>query len=145
MKIEIKLDKQYELMKGHPEQVTHTFLDLSSEQLTTDIKRETPVDYGKLRGSWTPKLSKEKLVVSNSRNYALFVEKGTGIFATGGRHRIFPVHAKALRATIDGEVRFFTNSRGQPARHMAEKGFMTYRKKIPNLFKQSIVKTVGGK
>lgn len=144
MKIEIRLDKQYELMKGHPEQVTHTFLDLSSEQLTTDIKKETPVDYGKLRGSWTPKLSKDKLVVSNSRNYALFVEKGTGIFASGGRHRIFPKKARALRATIDGEVRFFTNSRGQPGKHMAEKGFMTYRKKIPNLFKQSIVKTTAG-
>lgn len=138
MKIEIKLD-DYKLFNNQPQKVVDTFLDLSSEQLTTSIKKKTPVDYGKLRGSWTPKQSKNKLVVSNSRNYAVFVEKGTGIFATEGRHRIFPKSAQAMKATIDGEVRFFTNSRGQPGQHMAEKGFMEYRTKIPNLFKQSIM------
>lgn len=145
MKIEIRLDKEFKAFKGQPECITQTFLELSSEELTTQIKKKTPVDYGKLRGSWTPKLTKDKLVVSNSRNYALFVEKGTGIFSTGGRHRIFPKNAKAMKATINGEVRFFTNSRGQPGKHMAEKGFMEYRKKIPNLFRQSVAKNSGGK
>lgn len=146
MKIEIKLANEYKAFKGQPEKVTQTFLELSSEELTGKIKKETPVDYGKLRGSWTPKLTKNKLVVSNSRNYALFVEKGTGIFSSEGRHRIFPKNAKVLKATIKGETRFFTNSRGQPARHMAEKGFMEYRKKIPNLFRTSLVKnSKGGK
>lgn len=144
MKIEIKLDKEYQLFDKQPEKVVDTFLNLSSEQLTSSIKKETPVDYGKLRGSWTPKVSKDKLVVSNSRNYALFVEKGTGIFSSEGRHRIFPKTAKAMKANINGETIFFTNSRGQPGRHMAEKGFMEYRKKIPNLFKTSVAKNFGG-
>lgn len=140
MKIEIRLGEEVEAFKGQPEKVTQTFLSLSSEALTGAIKKETPVDYGKLRGSWTPKLSKDKLVVENSRNYALFVEKGTGIFATNGSHRIFPKNANVMHATIDGDDVFFTNSRGQPGQHMAEKGFMNYRKKIPNLFRQSIIK-----
>ena len=89
MKIEIRLAEQSKLFKNQPEKVVSTFLSLSSEELTTQIKKKTPVDTGKLRGSWTPKLSKDKLVVQNTRNYALFVEKGTGIFATEGRHRIF--------------------------------------------------------
>lgn len=146
MKIEIKLGEEFKAFNGQPEQVKTTFLNLSSEQLTSDIKKETPVDYGKLRGSWTPKLTKDKLVVSNSRNYALFVEKGTGIFSSEGRHRIFPRNASVMHANIKGEDVFFANSRGQPARHMAEKGFMNFRGKIPNLFRQSIIKhSKGGK
>lgn len=144
MKIEIKLGEQIKAFNGQPEQVVTTFLSLSSEELTGDIKKETPVDHGKLRGSWTPKQSKNKLVVENTRNYALFVEKGTGIFASEGRHRIFPKNGNVMHANIKGDDVFFTNSRGQPARHMAEKGFMTYRKKIPKLFKTSIIKHAKG-
>ena len=144
MKIEIKLGEQIEAFNGQPEQVVTTFLSLSSEELTGDIKKETPVYHGKLRGSWTPKQSKNKLVVENTRNYALFVEKGTGIFASEGRHRIFPKNGNVLHANIKGDDVFFTNSRGQPARHMAEKGFMTYRKKIPKLFKTAIIKHAKG-
>ena len=146
MKIEIKLGEQIEAFNGQPEQVVTSFLSLSSEELTGDIKKETPVDYGKLRGSWTPKQSKNKLVVENTRNYALFVEKGTGIFASEGRHRIFPKNGNVMHANIKGDDVFFTNSRGQPGKHMAEKGFMNYRKKIPRLFKTAIIKhSKGGK
>ena len=49
-----------------------------------------------------------------------------------------------MKAKIDGRTVFFKHSKGQPGQHMAEKGFMKYRTKIPNLFKQSIVKTTGG-
>ncbi|WP_292475441.1 HK97 gp10 family phage protein [Methanosphaera sp.] len=145
MKIEIRLAEQSKLFKNQPEKVVSTFLSLSSEELTSQIKKKTPVDTGKLRGSWTPKLTKDRLVVQNTRNYALFVEKGTGIFATEGRHRIFPKTAQAMHAKIDGEDIFFTNSRGQPGRHMAEDGFMEYRKKIPNLFRTSLIRQSGGK
>lgn len=146
MKIEIKLAEDYKAFRGQPEEVTRKFLSLSSEELTTKIKDETPVDHGKLRGSWKPKQTSTQLVVENTRNYALFVEKGTGIFATDGRHRIFPKHAQAMHAKIKGEEVFFTNSRGQPGKHMAEKGFMQYRKRIPNLFRTAIVQhTKGGK
>lgn len=144
MKIEIKLAEQYKAFRGQPEKVVQSFLSLSSEELTGKIKDKTPVKYGKLRGSWKPKLSKNKLVVENTRNYALFVEKGTGIFATGGRHRIFPKKAKAMHATIKGEEVFFTNSRGQPGKHMAEKGFMQYRTRIPTLFRTAIINNTKG-
>lgn len=148
MRIEIRLGEEYKAFNGQPEKVKTTFLNLSKEELTGDIKKETPVapNGGKLRNSWTPKLTKDKLVVENTRNYALFVEKGTGIFSSGGRHRIFPRNANVMHATINGEEVFFTNSRGQPAQHMAEKGFMNYREKIPNLFRQAIIKnSKGGK
>lgn len=147
MKIEIKLGEEIQAFNGQPEKVKQSFLSLSKEQLTSDIEKETPVSRngGKLRGSWTPHLSPDKLVVENTRNYALFVEKGTGIFSSEGRHRIFPRNANVMHATINGEEVFFTNSRGQPGQHMAEKGFMNYRKKIPNIFRQAVIKNTGGK
>jgi hypothetical protein len=144
MKIEIKLAETHKLVDTVPEEVVTGFLQLSSEELTGAIKKETPVRYGKLRGSWTPKLSKNKLTVTNSRKYAVFVEKGTGIFGPR-RHRIFPAKAKAMKATINGETRFFTNQRGMAGRHMAEKGLMQYRKRIPTLFRTSFMRHTGGK
>ncbi len=137
MKIEIKLDKT-SLFTEHPEEVVETFFEISSEILTSEIKKHTPVDYGKLRGSWTPKQSKTKLVVSNSRNYALFVEKGTGIFGPK-RHRIFPRSAKVLHANIKGKDVFFRHSRGQAGKHMAEKGVLAYQKQIPKLLRTALI------
>lgn len=143
MKIEIKLGENFKAFKGQPEQVTRTFLSLSQEELTSKIKKETPSDTEKLRGSWKPKLSPDKLVVENTRNYAVFVEKGTGIFGPR-RHRIFPRTASVFHAKIKGEEMFFTNHRGQPGAHMAEKGFIEYQKKIPNLFRKSVIIANGG-
>lgn len=138
MRIEIKLADEYKAFKGQPENVTRSFLRLSSEELTSDIKDKTPVKHNKLRQSWTPHLTRYRLVVENTRNYAMFVEKGTGIFGAR-RHRIFPRNAQVFHAEIDGEDVFFTNHRGQPGQHMAEKGFMEYRKRIPNLFRTAVM------
>lgn len=139
MKIELKLGKEYKPFNGQPQRVVDDFLLLSKEVLTGEIQDETPVDNGDLQRSWKPTLTKNKLVVSNSRKYALFVEKGTGIFGPR-RHRIFPQTAQVLHWNYYGEDRYATNVRGQPGRHMAEKGFMKYRKQIPNLFRTSIIR-----
>lgn len=143
MKIEIRLAEEYKVFRNQPERVIRTFLSLSEEELTGKIKKETPVDKGKLRQSWKPQLSRDKLIVRNTRKYAVAVEKGTGIFGPK-RHRIFPKNANVLKADIGGNTIFFTNSRGQPGQHMAEKGFMEYRKRIPNLFRTSIIRNKGG-
>ncbi|WP_323736274.1 hypothetical protein PXD04_10385 [Methanosphaera sp. ISO3-F5] len=137
MKIEIRLGEEFKFFNGQPEKVTRSFLNLSEEALTTEVKDETPVQRGKLRNSWTPKLYPDRLVVSNSREYAVFVEKGTGIFGPR-RHRIFSRNGGPMRAIIDKEEVYFTNHRGQPGQHMAEKGFMNYRKRIPNLFRTAV-------
>lgn len=116
------------------------FLQMSQEQLTNEIKDRTPVKTSNARNSWTPKLSNNELRISSSVNYMPFLETGTGIFGPR-RHRIFPKNATVLHATIDGEELYFTNSRGQPGHHMAEKGAEAFKPKIPNLFGTALMKT----
>lgn len=141
MKLEIRLQDQVKFTKIPPDTVIRKFLEISKEQLTTEVKRETPVDTGKLRNSWTPHISNHRLTLTNSRNYAVFVEKGTGIFGPRG-HRIFPKSAKVLHFKAAGADVFTTNVRGQPARHMAEKGLHNFTYRIPNIFHNAVRQTI---
>lgn len=141
MKLEVRLKDNLKLTKVPPDKVLKQFLWLSSEELTALVKKETPVDFGKLRGSWIPKLENTRLRLINSRNYAVFVEKGTGIFGPRG-HRIFPKTAKVLHFTANGQEIFTTNVRGRPASHMAEKGLEKFRFKIPKLFNTAVKQTI---
>lgn len=143
MKLEIRLQDQIKFTKIPPDTVIRKFLEISKEQLTKEVKRETPVGIGggKLRNSWTPRVSGHRLTLTNSRNYAVFVEKGTGIFGPR-RHRIFPKSAKVLHFKSGGVDVFTTNVRGQPARHMAEKGLENFTYRIPNVFHNAVRQTI---
>lgn len=141
MKLEIKLQDQVTFTKIPPDTVLRKFLEISQQQLTAEVKKVTPVDKGKLRGSWIGKLSRTRLTLTNSRNYAVFVEKGTGIFGPRG-HRIFPKSAKVLHFKAGGADVFTTNVRGQPARHMAEKGLHNFTYRIPNIFHNAVKQTI---
>ena len=145
MKITITLNKKSNL-QGIGEKTIKYFLLSSSEQLTNDLKDNTPAKgtEGNLRNAWKPEpVRNKKLRVTNDTKYAIFVEKGTGIFGPR-RHRIFPRKARALRAKINGEWVFFKHSRGQPGQHMTEKGVKAFRPKIPNLMRTAIIKTSKG-
>lgn len=144
MKIEIKLEDNFQVNPEYAEEVVDYFLNASREQLLGDIKKGTPVDYGLLRRSWAYKQYKlgdgnQKLRISNSREYAIFVEQGTGIFKGG--HRIFPRNAQVFRATIKKEVVYFRHHKGQPGKHMMERGVEQYTVKIPSLFSTAVRKT----
>lgn len=140
MKIEIKLREQdVAINQRYSEEVIDYFLKASKEQLIADIKSKTPVKHGILRGSWNAKQSKNRLTITNSTKYAIFVEEGTGIFKTG--HRIFPKNASVFRAVIDKQVVYFRHHKGRPAKHMMKKGVEKYVVKIPNLFRTAVHKT----
>lgn len=122
------------------EKVIKYFLESSSESLTNEIKARTPVKTNNLRMAWKPRLTDKELRITNSAGYAPFVEKGTGIYGAR-RHRIFPKNKKVLHAVIDGKDVFFRHSRGQPGRHMAEKGAEAFKPRIPNLFLNAMKET----
>ena len=158
MKLEIQLKDYLTFTKVPPKEVTKKFLELSGKELEKTIKKETPVDNGKLRKSWKSNVTENRVTVSNSREYAIYVEKGTGIFGPR-RHRIFPVNAKALHWTSKSSKKvsasngtsytatssngiFAKNIRGQPARHMAEKGLEQYTTRVPVVFHHAVTKTL---
>lgn len=143
MKLQIRLNDYVSFTKVPPETVTKKFLEISSEELKNAVVKETPVSPsgGKLRDSWKSRVSANRITLTNSRNYALFVEKGTGIFGPR-RHRIFPVSAKVLHFTTEtGEV-FTTNVRGRPASHMAENGLEKFTHKVPKCFHNAMKQTL---
>jgi hypothetical protein len=137
MKVHIRIEDHTKLTKIPPKDVITNFLDMSSEKLVGEVKKLTPVDKGKLRGSWTPKLSSYRLTLTNTRNYSIFVDRGTGIFGPR-HHRIFAKKGSVMRAKIGGQTIFFKHHRGRPAVHMAERGLESYTYHIPNLFHKTI-------
>lgn len=140
--MEIIIEFKNAKIKGLNSKTIDYFLHASEESLSGEIARKTPRLTDNLRGSWKPSYKKNELHISTSAGYAPFVEKGTGIYATEGRHRIFPKHKEVMHAVIKGEDVFFRNSRGQPGQHMAEKGAEAFSKKIPNLFALALQHTM---
>lgn len=159
MKLQIRLNDYVSFTKVPPETVTKKFLEISSEELKNSVKGETPRDTGKLRQSWTSKKSSNRVTLTNSRNYAVFVEKGTGIFGPR-RHRIFPVSAQVLHWTSKGKSTTYTASngtsytvsssngvfarsvQGRPASHMAERGLEKFTHKVPKCFHNAMKQTL---
>lgn len=106
------------------------------------IKARCPVDHGRLRSSYTTQLAVGgvggapfRVVVGTNVDYAMFVEKGTGLY--GPRHaRIYPVRAKvmvftprtrgpggALIPRAQRTVVFARSTRGMPAQPHIAPGF----------------------
>ncbi len=141
MELIVQIKKKKNLSDTINNKAVKYFFLLSQEGLTREIKNKTPVKYGKLRGSWTPKLSKDKLVVSNTRNYAVFVEKGTGMFSENP-HMITPKNADVFHAEINGEDVFFRSHKGMEGRHMAKKGAEEFKKKIPQIWRTAFIRAV---
>ena len=116
------------------------FLYRSSETLVNDIKEFTPKKDGDLRGAWTPRLSKFELRVTNTMEYARYVEEGTGLY--GPNHRLItPKGDKPMHANIGGETIFFWSHKGFEGRKMAEKGKEKFRAKIPLLAAEAVKRT----
>lgn len=146
MEIVLNIAKNPQLSQKLNNKLFYYFLLESKERLTNEIKERTPQDTGKLWRSWTPRLEgNTKLTVSNSANYAAYVETGTGLFGENP-HTIFPQTANAMHAVINGEDVFFKSSQGMKGYHMAEEGFKEYKRQIPMIWERAFNRaTQGGK
>ena len=114
-----------------------------ASNLQGNLKMESPVDEGKLQGSWTifDEGPLEKTVYS-SANYAQYVNDGTGLY---GPHQtlIRPTTKKALKFTpnngkLKGMTIFTPYSRGIKPRKFVEKSIERTSNRIPELVIQSI-------
>jgi len=144
MELVLTIEKNPNLSQKINNKVIPYFFLESKEVLTNKIKEKTPQDTGKLWRSWTPHLEgNTKLTVSNSANYAMYVELGTGMFGENP-HTIFPKTAKALHANINGEDVYFTWSKGMKGHHMAEKGLAEYKKQIPMIWERAFNRATQG-
>lgn len=111
--------------------------------LLGNVKRESPVDHGRLQGSWTKfDDGPNQKTIKSSANYAQYVNDGTGLY---GPHKtlIKPTTKKALKFTpnkgkFKGMTIFTPYSRGIKPRKFVEKSMEKTSNSIPELVIQSI-------
>ncbi len=118
-------------------------VDNVASNLQGNLKMESPVDHGRLQGSWDifndGPLEK---TVASSANYAEYVNDGTGLY---GPHKtlIKPTNKKVLKFTpskgkFKGMPIYTPYSRGIKPRKFVEKSMERTSNRIPELVIHSI-------
>ncbi len=114
-----------------------------ANNLQANLKMESPVDEGKLQGSWTifDDGPLEKTVAS-SANYAEYVNSGTGLYGPNKR-LIRPTTKKVLKFTpnkgkFKGMEIFTPYSKGIKPNKFVERSMEKTQNRIPELVIQSI-------
>ena len=100
---------------------------LTSQDLQGNIIENSPVDHGRLSGSWALKrISTLRYMVSTAVEYAKFVNDGTGIYGPSGKpiqskqpgRKIFPKSGQKLKFTVGGRT-VFAESVQQPRKPLS--------------------------
>jgi len=110
-----------------------------SNDLSANIKRESPIDEGKLRSSWTifDNGPLEKTVAS-SANYAEYVNSGTGIYGPHKTPIVHPTIGKKFAFQVNGKMVYTNIIKGIKPRRFVEKSISQTEKRIPELVIHSI-------
>lgn len=89
--------------------------------LEASLKRNTPIDTGRLRGNYQYERSGTGIYkITNNVNYVMMVNDGTGIYGPSGKP-IEPVTAKCLMFTVGGSTIFRRSVKGQKGQGFVEK------------------------
>lgn len=124
-------------------QLQKNIISLTGTQLESLLKQSpplghTPVDEGHLSGAWTKQESQDKVVMTNSAQYAVYVNEGTGVFHGGSR--ITPTSKKVLHWEKGGTHYFARSIAGQPGQHFVEAAVDDLESKMPNILQQAVNK-----
>ena len=107
---------------------------LTANELQRNLKKLSPVDHGRLQGSWVIFQTGElERTVKSSAKYAIFVNDGTGLYGPLG-HKIRPKNGKFLAFTpnkgkFKGKLIVVPWTRGQKPQRFVERSMeMTERR-----------------
>lgn len=137
------------------EQTGRNLVHLARLNTQNEVDTRTPVDTGHLRNSWIVKdnHSKGESRLYNTRNYAQYVEEGTGLHGPK-KAPILPRRKKVLAwqaskksmkyANKNGWV-FAKSTKGQKGVHMAEKSIQATTKRIKDLAITAFIAATEGK
>lgn len=110
-------------------------VELTSLDLQGNLKINSPVDHGRLQGSWVifPTGELERTVKSSAK-YAIFVNDGTGLYGPL-RHKIRPKNGKFLAFTpnkgkFKGRLVVVPWTRGQKPQKFVEKSMEQTEKRV---------------
>ncbi|KZX17468.1 HK97 gp10 family phage protein [Methanobrevibacter filiformis] len=109
-------NKNIKRLSKFPRRITRRVITLSKNELIRNLKKATPRDTGRARGSWhADRSSHDHVKVSSSVHYMKYLDKGTGIY--GPKHR--PI-------TIKGNPWLYWKGAKYPVKQVTVKGIKPY-------------------
>lgn len=138
MEIEITVKTPEQDFAKNFEKTTHEIIKKVGDTSLKYLQQNTPIRTGALRNSWRKdNNSLEKISITSTKNYARFVNDGTGIYGVR-KSPIRPKNTRVLRFkslsgynNSSGEYVYVKQVRGQPGKHMVEKSLEETEKQVP--------------
>lgn len=107
--------------------------------LLSNVKRESPVDHGRLQGSWTIfKDEPTQATIGTSANYAEYVNSGTGIYGPHKTPIVHPTIGKKFAFQVNGKMVYTNIIKGIKPRRFVERSMERTSNRIPELVIHSI-------
>lgn len=152
MKLELKVNKNDINISEKMEDVEKNIINLTTHELESLIVKKTPVDTGDLRSSWHHTIKAKEGKIYTSKNYARYVEEGTGVHGPS-EAPITPKKSTVLRfqphngnyadiISQDGYV-YIRQSQGQKPAHMVKDSLEEIDSELPKIIAQAIQKAGG--
>lgn len=117
-------------------------LDNVSNILLGELKKKSPVDHGRLQGSWSEPESNGDLskIITNSSGYADFVDKGTR------PHIIRAVNKPYLQFVVDGHFVQVeqVNHPGTEGVHFVDESMEIAKSRVEEEFIKACIRVKGG-
>lgn len=121
MKLEIKVE-ELKPLEPRFKKVAKRTVELTSLELQRNVKMLSPVDHGRLQGSWVVFQTGElQRTVKSSAKYAIFVNDGTGIYGPRKTPITHPSIGKMFAFQVNGRMIFTRQIKGIKPRKFVEK------------------------
>lgn len=121
MKLEIKVE-ELKPLEPRFKKVAKRTVELTSLELQRNLKMLSPVDHGRLQGSWVIFHTGElQRTVKSSAKYAIFVNDGTGIYGPRKTPITHPSIGKMFAFQVNGKMIFTRQIKGIKPRKFVER------------------------
>ena len=121
VKLEIKVE-ELKPLEPRFKKVAKRTVELTSLELQRNVKMLSPVDHGRLQGSWVVFQTGElQRTVKSSAKYAIFVNDGTGIYGPRKTPITHPSIGKMFAFQVNGRMIFTRQIKGIKPRKFVEK------------------------
>lgn len=151
VKISIDIDtSKYNITEEQSKNILKKTLDLSTQELIRNLRKNSPKDTGRLRGSWMEfKTGEYTREVKSSTIYADYLDKGTGIYGPKGKPITPKKTGGVLRFTVpDAKVKgaengvvFAKSVKGIKPRHFVRNSINETKNKINDIAIKAIMES----
>lgn len=145
VKLTLEVKKQPAPLSSRFIKIQEKTLNYTSSFLLGELKKFSPVDHGRLQGSWSIfDKTKESHTIKSSAHYADYVNRGTGLYGPF-KQKIYPKNSNHLSFVYDGKKIAVPWVKGMKPRKFVEKSIENTDKRVDGfLIKAAIEVDKGG-